>query len=84
MCEDMPAMGLGGFKRISAFIVMAFIVSSWQLEKNLGTLNDECMSILAALHSGECVEASGNTKDVLQVMGGIKENLDSISEKAEL
>ena len=60
---------------------MAGFASS--LDKSIATLDEDLMSVLASLHSGDFVNPDADPRLVLEQLQGVSQNLEELSEKGE-
>eukprot|EP00965_Chrysotila_dentata_P134111 4435224-Pleurochrysis_carterae.AAC.1 len=54
------------------------------LEKSISNLNEDLMSILTSLHTGDYVNPECDPKTVLDKLHGVSETLSTLGEKAEM
>ena len=57
---------------------------SSSLDKSIANLNEELMSILASLHTGDYVDPAGDPKGVLEQLTGVEKALTALGDKAEM
>ena len=82
--KDKPAAAAGAFERAQTDLEKNKPKWIDSLEKSMGTLTEELLSILASLHSGDYMDPDMEPKVVLEKLDAVREELDTITEKAEM